>query len=244
MRLNSRTSRIDHECANGEGLRDIDHDYNDVGMRSRYSVAPRGVPLLTLYLTPGASSMAPHIALHEIGVDFVARYLSLVKRENRSPEYLAINAAGTVPVLLIEGRALTEVAAILYFLAKRFPDAHLLPAGDIEADAHAIEWMSFIAAAIHPARHRGLEHAHKIWSVAEQRLAHREWALGQYSIVDIHLFRLFWRFHADLDLQRNEFPSLFDHYEHMKNRPAVQRVLTAEAAIGYEPVPGRLPPPM
>jgi glutathione S-transferase len=57
-----------------------------------------------------------------------------------------------VPVLLIEGRRLTEVAAILVYLAKRFAAANLLPAGDIEAEAQVISSMSFLAATVHPVR--------------------------------------------------------------------------------------------
>jgi len=57
--------------------------------------------------------MAPHIALHEIGVAFDARPVSFAKKETRTPEFLALNPAGKVPTLLIDGRPLTEVAAIL-----------------------------------------------------------------------------------------------------------------------------------
>jgi glutathione S-transferase len=74
--------------------------------------------MLTLYLSPGFSSMAPHIALHEIGVDFESRRISFEKREQYAPEYLALNPEGKVPTLLVDGRPLTEVAAILYYLAK------------------------------------------------------------------------------------------------------------------------------
>jgi glutathione S-transferase len=200
--------------------------------------------MLTLYLTPGASSMAPHIALQEIGVAFETRTVSLIKRENRTPDYLALNPCGTVPVLLIDGRVLTEVAAILYYLAKRFADAGLLPADDIATEARAIEWMSFIASSIHPARRQRTDQARSIWNVAEQRLNGRKWALDRYSIVDIHLFRLFWRYHWSLDLQQGECPALLDHYARMMARRAVQRVIETEAAIGYEAVPGRLPPPL
>jgi glutathione S-transferase len=111
--------------------------------------------MLTLYFAPGASSMAVHIALHEIGVP--AQPLSFARSELRAPGFLALNPEGKVPTLLIDGRPLTEVAAILFYLAKRFPDAALLPEGDIETDAQAISWMSFIASTLHPARRRGLE---------------------------------------------------------------------------------------
>src|SRR5258708_27915599 len=86
--------------------------------------------MLTLYFAPGASSMAVHIALHEIGAPFEGRPISLAKREQQAPTFLAINPEGKVPTLLIDGRPLTEVAAILYFLAKRFPQAALLPQDD------------------------------------------------------------------------------------------------------------------
>jgi glutathione S-transferase len=64
--------------------------------------------MLTLYLSPGFSSMAPHIALHEIGVDFETRWISLAKREQYSPEYRALNPEGKVPTLLVDGRPLTD----------------------------------------------------------------------------------------------------------------------------------------
>src|SRR3984893_14757335 len=126
--------------------------------------------MLTLYLSPGSSSMAVHIALHEIGADFESRPISFAKREQHSPEYLALNPEGKVPTLLIDGRALTEVAAILFYLARRFPEAGLLPDGDIEAESQAVSWMSFLAATVHPARRRGVEPARAIYGIAARRL--------------------------------------------------------------------------
>ena len=69
--------------------------------------------MLTLYFSPGSSAMATHIALHEIGVPFEAKLVSLAKGEQHSPEYRTINPEGKVPTLLIDGRKLTEVAATL-----------------------------------------------------------------------------------------------------------------------------------
>jgi len=190
--------------------------------------------MLKLYFSPGASSMAPHIALYEIGVRFEVQPMSFHKNDHRAPEFLAINPEGTVPTLLIDGRALTEVAAILYYLARRFPEANLLPRDEPEAEAHAISWMSFIASRVHPARGRGLEYATKIYKLADERLGAREWAIGRYSIADIHLFRLFWRFENSLKPPPGTFPNLSAHRQRMMARPAVKKTIEIEAAVGYE----------
>src|ERR1700739_2523089 len=130
--------------------------------------------MLTLYFVPGASSMAVHIALHEIGVPFEARPISFARQEQRSEKYLALNPEGKVPTLLIDGRPLTEVAAILYYLARQFPAAGLLPKDDPEAEAQAISWMSFIASTLHPARVRGLDYVKTVYGVADRRLGQSE----------------------------------------------------------------------
>lgn len=191
-------------------------------------------PKLVLYHGPGSSSMAAHIALHEVGAEFEARALSFAKKEMRSPEFLAINPQGTVPTLLIDGRCLTEVAAILYYLARRHPEARLLP-DDVEAEAQVISWMSHLASWVHPARARGVERAREVWRAVEQRLGAREWAVAdRYSIADIHLFRLFWRFNRSLLPPTEEVPNLLAHHERVIARPAVQRTIAIESAIGYE----------
>ena len=188
--------------------------------------------MLTLYFSPGSSSMAVHIALHEVGVDFERRLVSLARKEQFTPEYLALNPEGKVPTLTIDGRILTEVAAILYYLAKRFPAAGLWPDTGLEAASQVISWMSFIASTIHPARRIGVERWREVFGIAEQRLGGREWAVERYSIADIHLFRLFWRFVDSLKPAPDEFPGLFAHYQRMMERPAVQRTLEIESAIG------------
>lgn len=190
--------------------------------------------MLTLYFAPGASSMAPHIALHEIAVPFETRPIFFTSKTNRSPDYLALNPEGKVPTLLIDGRLLTEVAAILYYLARQYPEAGLLPAGDVEAEAQVISWMSFIAATIHPARRQGIDHARTVYALADRRLGDRPWAVGSYSIADIHLFRLYWRFFNSLRPAPGEFPNLDAHYQRMMARPAVRKTIEIEAAVGYE----------
>ena len=191
--------------------------------------------MLTLYFAPGSSSMAPHIALHEIGAPFEARPVSFAAKGTRAPEILALNPEGKVPILVIDGRPLTEVAAILFWLARRFPQAELLPAHDIDAQAEAISWMSFAAASLHPARWQGGEVARKAFTVADRRLGARDWAVGdRYSIADIHLFRLFWRLRFAGQAPDGAYPTLDRHHAAVMARPAVRRTCAAEAAIGYE----------
>jgi glutathione S-transferase len=190
--------------------------------------------MLTFYFAPGSSSMATHIALHETGAKFESRPLSFARKEMRASEYLAINPEATVPALVIDGRPLTEVAAILFYLARSFPDANLLPCDDPEAEAHVVSWMSFTASTLHWARARGLEYALEIYKRVDRRLEGREWLVGGYSIADIHLFRLFWRFENSLHPPVETLPNLMAHHRRMMARPAVQKTIEVESAIGYE----------
>jgi glutathione S-transferase len=191
--------------------------------------------MLIFYFSPGSSSMATHIALHEVGAAFEPRLLSFNSKEQQLPDYLAVNPEGKVPALVIDGRPLTEVAATLYYLATAYPEAGLWPQGGIEAEARAVSWMSFIAATVHPARRVGNERWREIFHLCEQRLGEAEWTVGRhYSIADIHLFRLFWRFVDALHPPASDYPGLMAHYQRMMARPAVKKTIEIESAIGYE----------
>lgn len=191
--------------------------------------------MLTLYFSPGSSAMATHIALHEVGTPFEAKLIPLRLDAHHTPEYMAINPEAKVPTLMIDARPLTEVAATLWYLARTYPAAGLLPQfGDIEAEARVISWMSFIASTIHPARRAGIERWRQVFGLAEQKLGRREWCVERYSIADIHLFRLFWRFVDSQGPDPVAFPGLDAHYRRMMARPAVQKTLEIEEAHGYE----------
>ena len=190
--------------------------------------------MLTLYFAPGSSSMAPHIALHEIGAAFEPRPLSFHDRETRTPEFLALNPAGKVPVLVADGQPITEVLAILTYLARAHPEAGLLP-GDLAAEGQVLAWMSFLASTVHPVRKQGLEVARATYQMLDDRLGDADWAVGdRYSIADIHMFRLFWRFRTSLEPGPGDFPNLSRHYDRMMARPAVRKTIEIESAVGYQ----------
>jgi glutathione S-transferase len=195
--------------------------------------------MVVFYHAPGSSSMAVHIALHEVGAAYEGRTIAFGRRDEDPPEFRGLNPEGKVPTLVIDGRVLTEVAGILYYLARQYPEAKLLPTSDIQAEAQIVSWMSFIASTLHPARRQGPEHAQAVYRLADQRLGAQRlggdiWAVGgTYSIADIHLFRLFWRFRGSLGADPATFPNLSAHHDRMMQRPAVRKTFEIEAALGY-----------
>jgi glutathione S-transferase len=113
---------------------------------------PRGdQPMLTLYYSPGTVSFVVHVALEEAGLAFELREVALKQGEPTAPEYLAINPLGRVPAVRVEsGAVLTEVSAILGFIADRVPERELLPTEPWQR-AKGAEWMSLLASSVHPA---------------------------------------------------------------------------------------------
>jgi glutathione S-transferase len=103
---------------------------------------------MKLYLTPGACSLADHIALHEAGLDFDAVRVDLATRRTESgADFTEINPKGYVPALVLDdGQVLTENAAILSWVAERSPG--LAPGGDL-GRVRLIEMLAFIGSEVH-----------------------------------------------------------------------------------------------
>lgn len=187
--------------------------------------------MLKLHFSPSTSSLATHIALIEAGASFELVPTLMSKGQTKSPAYLAVNPEGKVPALITDaGRVLTEVAATLYYIARKHPKAGLWPDGDLEAEAQVISWMSFVASTMHPSRAKGPEAVAAAMALADKRLGRSEWAIGTYSIADIHLFRVYWRFRPGMDAPKGTYPALEAHHERMLARPAVEKALAAEKA--------------
>jgi len=108
---------------------------------------------LEVYFAPGACSFVPHVALEAIraatGTEYEPRLVKLHKGEHRTPEYLAMNANGQVPVLLVDGKPLTQIVAICDFLDRSFPQAGLLPT-DGWARAQAMSQLAWMNNTVHP----------------------------------------------------------------------------------------------
>ncbi len=105
--------------------------------------------MYTLYYSPGACSMAIHIALIEIGAEFTLENVSIKEGKNRTSEYLKINPRGSVPTLVEDENAIREGGAMLIYLLDKHQNP-LLPKSGI-ARAKALEWLMFCNSTLHPA---------------------------------------------------------------------------------------------
>lgn len=212
----------------------------------------------TLYYSPGACSLAPHIALEELGIAYEAARVAVAEGANQKPDYLAVNPRGRVPALVIRdsqgSHTLTEVSAILVYLAGLKPELKLLPVGG-EPLARAIEWMSWLGSSVHahafaqvyrPARFLADESQHAAlqahgrallgghYADIQQRLPAQGYALGEYSLVDAYLLVFYrWGMRIGIDM-RGSYPRYTQHAEAVAARPAVQRVLQQEGIVIWE----------
>lgn len=108
---------------------------------------------LELYFAPGACSFVPHVALEAIraatGQAFEPKLVKLHKGEHKTPEYLAMNPNGQVPVLVVDGKPLTQIVAVCDFLDRSFPKAGLLP-NEPWARSQALSQLAWMNNTVHP----------------------------------------------------------------------------------------------
>jgi len=95
---------------------------------------------LTLYYAPQTCALVPYVTLTEAGAEFDVRNINTRNGQNRTPEYLKLNPKHKVPVLVIDGEALTENIALQVWIHRRFPQARLLPS-DPKEEIKAISLM-------------------------------------------------------------------------------------------------------
>lgn len=199
---------------------------------------------MKLYTSPGACSLADHIVLHWIGQPFQA---AIVTREQRkTPEFLALNPAGAVPALELDGWVLTQNAAILNYLADAFPDAALGGDGSPRSRAEVNRWLAMLNADVHPAFHPyfgstaylGEEAAAQTKQAAGEKLrtyyerldaqlAGKQWLLGERSIADPYLFVTL-RWAKGLGVNLSGLENLEAFFQHMLADAGVQAALKAE----------------
>jgi glutathione S-transferase len=205
---------------------------------------------MKLYMTPGSCTTGIHILLEEIGAVFEAYLVNLLEGDHKQPDYMAMNPKSTIPLLVREdGKAITEFQAIAYWLARRFPKAKLLPE-DLDSEARVMETMDYVVGTIHmqgfarlfttsefcetegeqeAIKAKGKEIINKGFGVInkylQEKTKDKPYVAGDYSIADAALFYVeFWADKIGIPLP--EYCQ--QHYQRMRERPAVQQVLLEE----------------
>jgi len=191
-----------------------------------------------LYWRPGTAAMAPHAALAEIGVEY--RLVEIDRDAAQSDAaYRALNPLGVVPTLVAGDLVVTESAAILLYLAERFPEARLAP--DERADFY--RWLVFMTNTMqtcllrffYPERYGGGEvervaadEAGRLFDVVEESLVARDWLVGEHrTAADLFLFMMT-RWGRRLESPAWDRPRLRGHFQRTLALPGVGRMMSEQ----------------
>ncbi len=200
---------------------------------------------MKLYFSPGACSLAPHIALHEAGLAFEPVLASTKSHQLKDgTDYYGINPLGYVPMLeLDDGTRLREGAVIVQYIADLAPSKNLAPANGTLLRYRLQEWLNFVATEMHkgfsPLFNPNMPDEAK--ALAKTRLQSRfKWLDGElegkaylmgehFSVADCYLFTVTnWAKPVGLDL--TAYPNVQAWHARVGARPAVQEAMQAEAA--------------
>jgi len=204
----------------------------------------RSYDMLTYYYAPRTCALAGHLALEHAGAHYEAVAVNFAVQAQRSPEFLTINPKGRVPALVTERGILTEIPALLLYVAQRFPEARLAPLDDIFALAQMQAFNSYLCSTVHVA------HAHRVrgsrWAddpaaieamkakvpqnmtecmlLIENGMLQGPWVLGEaYSVADLYLYTISGWLEAD-GVNTGLLPRVMAHRERLRSDPLVQRL--------------------
>ena len=203
---------------------------------------------MKLYYSPGACSLAPHIALSESGLPYTTKRVDLKTHTLvDGTDYYTINPKGYVPLLeLDDGARLSEIAAIVQYIADRKPGT-LAPAYGTMERYRLMEWLNFIATELHkqfsPLWYPTTPEATKEAQIAKLKtrfdlisktLAAQPYLMGNdFTVADAYLFTILnWAPMLKIDLA--PWPALIAYQARVAARPAVHAALVAEGLVKGE----------
>lgn len=200
---------------------------------------------MKLYYSPGACSMASHIALNEIGqpAEFVKTDLRS-KQTEAGDDYLTINPLGYVPALQLDnGEVLTENGAVLPYIASLKPGA-LAPHGDALAEARLHEALGFLGSELHKAYSPffgTLDGAAREAALTKlgSRLDHVERLLGdgrdylfgdRFSVADAYAFVIL-NWSNGVGVLLDDWPKVKAFVQRVASRPAARQAMAEEGLL-------------
>lgn len=198
---------------------------------------------MKLYFSPGACSLAPHIALREAGATFDLEQVNNKEKKTKSgADFWQINPKGYVPVLELDnGERITENPAILQYIGDQNPGSGLVPAYGSMDRTRIQEWLNFVTSEIHKTfgplfrdatpeefKATSRENLSKRYAYLDQHFATHQYLHGEkFSAPDIYLFVVSnWLGRVGLDL--GTWPNVKAWWDRIAARPKVQEAMAAE----------------
>jgi len=206
---------------------------------------------MQLYFSPLACSLSARVALYEArALDPEVESVELVQvdmyaqRTAAGADYRTIYGLGLVPALRLPGgELLTENAAILQYIAERYPRARLTPSDPL-GRARLQQWLSFVGTELHAAtyaplldpsapegaKRRALARSERKLTWLAEQIGEREYLLESFSVADAYLSTILnWSKVTPIELQR--WPVLSAYLKRVQARPAVARALAEELEL-------------
>jgi glutathione S-transferase len=199
---------------------------------------------MKLYYSPGACSLAPHIAMREAGIPVELSKVDLKAKQYEGGDYKQVNPKGYVPAVDTSAGVLTEAPVILQYIADQKPDAGLAPKPGDPARYKLQEMLNFITSEMHkgfgnffnPAMNDGWRQAvtdrlgvRLDWLA--KHLQGKQYVMGdQFSVADAYLFTILnWAAPSKFDLSK--WPAIQEYHKRVGARPKVQEALKAEGLV-------------
>lgn len=202
---------------------------------------------MDLYFSPLACSMATRVALYETGE--AADFLEVDPKTKRvlanDADFFAVNPLGLVPTLRTDdGDILTENAAILQYVANRFPGANVSASNDRER-ARLHQWLCFIGTELHKGLFVTLldrkappeVHAYTLkkglsrLDYLNAYLEGREFLLDHFTVADAYLVTVLNWSVATPQIDFSKWPNVKGYLSRLRKRPSVAKALAEEATL-------------
>jgi len=199
---------------------------------------------MDLYFSPMACSLATRIALYEAGAE--ATYLEVDPKTkvvlNDGSDFRAVNPLGLVPTLRTDdGEVLTENAAILQYVADRFPDANLGTGPGMDR-SRLHQWLCFIGTELHKGlfipvldktapddmKSHVLRKNLSRLDYLDNYLKDRDTLLGHFSVADAYLVTVINWTMATPPIELSKWPAVKAYHERLRTRPAIARAIAEE----------------
>jgi glutathione S-transferase len=199
---------------------------------------------MELYFSPLACSLATRVALYEAGADAAYREVDpKTKRvQDDGSDFRAVNPLGLVPTLRTDdGAILTENAAILQYVADRFPESAIAAGSGIER-SRLQQWLCFIGTELHkglfvtllsptaPGEMKAyvMEKSFSRLDYLDTYLDGRDYLLDRFSVADAYLVTVLNWTTVLPPVDLSKWPAIKAYYDRLRQRPSIARAAAEE----------------